>query len=159
MQSSGVSSKAANKSSEDSAQSSAEWSGSSSNAAQKNQQPRLDKGIPSGNRATRQSNGSLSDSSSFQSTSSYMEEGISSLVIGGKPESLTSSSSNVSSDARSGPSKITNSRGSHSGADFKPEKWMLPDEAVDTLSQLNLAIVSLLFLIVYPSTSTSVVTI
>lgn len=88
-----------------------------------------------------------------------MEEGISSLAIGGKPESLTTSSKNMSSDARSGPSKITNSRGSHSRADYKPEKWMLPDEAVDTLTQLNLAIVSLLILVLYPSTSTSVVTV
>ncbi|XP_050363462.1 uncharacterized protein LOC126782288 isoform X2 [Argentina anserina] len=137
LQFSGDSSKAVKKSSEVSAQSSA----GSSTAAQKNQQPRLDKGIPSGNRATRQFNGNLSESSSLQPTSSHMEEGISSLVIGAKPESLTSSSSNVSSDARSGHSKITNSRGSHSKADYKPEKWMLPDEAVDTLTQLNLAVV------------------
>ncbi|XP_004292888.1 PREDICTED: elongation factor 1-alpha-like isoform X2 [Fragaria vesca subsp. vesca] len=141
LQSSGVSSKAAKKISAVSAQSSAEWSDSSSTAARKDQQPRLDKAIQSGNWATIQSNGNLASSSSFQPTSSHMEEGISSLAIGGKPESLTTSSKNMSSDARSGPSKITNSRGSHSRADYKPEKWMLPDEAVDTLTQLNLAIV------------------
>lgn len=87
-----------------------------------------------------------------------MEEGISSLVIGGKPESLTTSSKNMTSDARSGHSKIVSSRGSHSRADYKPEKWMLPDKAVDTLTQLNLAIVSLLILVLYPSASTSVAT-
>ncbi|KAM5565356.1 elongation factor 1-alpha [Rosa sericea] len=152
VESSGVSSKAAKKNSAVRAQSSAEWSDSSSTAAQKDQQARLDKGISSGNRAfshphgssrttTVQSNGSLPDSSSLQPTSSHMEEGISSLVIGGKPESLTTSSKNMSSDARSGHSKIVSSRGSHSRADYKPEKWMLPDEAVDTLTQLNLAIV------------------
>jgi elongation factor 1 alpha-like protein len=87
-----------------------------------------------------------------------MDEGISSLVIGGKPQSLTSSSKNMSLDAKSGHSNNANYRGSHSQADYKPEKWMLPDEGVDTLTQLNLAIVSHLILVLYSCTSTSIVT-
>lgn len=137
--------------------------------AQKDQQDTLNEGIPSGNRGvsyphgssgtkTIQSNGNFSDRSSLQPTSTHMDEGISSLVIGGKPQSLTSSSKNMSLDAKSGHSNNANSRGSHSQADYKPEKWMLPDEGVDTLTQLNLAIVSHLILVLYSSTSTSIVT-
>lgn len=33
--------------------------------------------------------------------------------------------------------------GKTSNAQYKHDKWMLPDKAVDTLTQLNLAIVSL----------------
>lgn len=87
-----------------------------------------------------------------------MDEGISSSAIGGKPQSLSSSSKNMSLDAKSGQSNNANSRGSHLQADYKPEKWMLPDEAVDTLTQLNLAIVSHVILVLYSSTSTSIVT-
>ncbi|KAL1328820.1 hypothetical protein AAHE18_13G399400 [Arachis hypogaea] len=35
----------------------------------------------------------------------------------------------------------TNSKGSHPQVSYKPEKWMLPQQAEDTLTQLNLAIV------------------
>ncbi|KAL2343231.1 hypothetical protein Fmac_004516 [Flemingia macrophylla] len=59
----------------------------------------------------------------------------------GKPESISSSSINMVLDVRSGISNSTNAKGPLSHVSFKPEKWMLPEQAGNTLTQLNLAIV------------------
>ncbi|RYR16754.1 hypothetical protein Ahy_B03g061659 isoform A [Arachis hypogaea] len=59
----------------------------------------------------------------------------------GKSESLSSSFNKIAVDVRSGISDNTNSKGSHPQVSYKPEKWMLPQQAEDTLTQLNLAIV------------------
>nr|KYP38085.1 HBS1-like protein [Cajanus cajan] len=64
-----------------------------------------------------------------------------SSIKDGKPESNSSSFNNMVLDVRSGNSSSTNAKGSHSHVSFKPEKWMLPQQAEDTLTQLNLAIV------------------
>jgi hypothetical protein len=45
-------------------------------------------------------------------------------------------------DVGFGFSNNVNARVTHSKAQYKPEKWMLLDQAKDTLTQLNLAIVS-----------------
>jgi elongation factor 1 alpha-like protein len=45
-------------------------------------------------------------------------------------------------DVGSGFSNNVNARVNHSKAQYKPEKWMLPDQAEDILTQLNLVIVS-----------------
>ncbi|XP_027918824.1 elongation factor 1-alpha isoform X3 [Vigna unguiculata] len=58
----------------------------------------------------------------------------------GKPESI-SSNFNMTADVRSGNSDNTNAKKPHSRVSYKPEKWMLPQQAEDTLTQLNLAIV------------------
>ena len=48
---------------------------------------------------------------------------------------------NVRSGNSSGNSDNTNAKGTRSHVSYKPEKWMLPQQAEDTLTQLNLAIV------------------
>jgi hypothetical protein len=45
-------------------------------------------------------------------------------------------------DVGSGFSNNVNARVNHLKAQYKLEKWMFPDQAEDTLTQLNLAIVS-----------------
>jgi elongation factor 1 alpha-like protein len=45
-------------------------------------------------------------------------------------------------DVGYGFSNNVNARMTHSKAQYKPKKWMLLDQAEDTLTQLNLAIVS-----------------
>lgn len=69
-----------------------------------------------------------------------MDENISS-VNRGKPQSLTNSLNSVALDARSGNPNNVNARKANSHKQYKPEKWMLPDQAEDSLIQLNLAIV------------------
>ncbi|XP_027348651.1 HBS1-like protein isoform X2 [Abrus precatorius] len=59
----------------------------------------------------------------------------------GKPESSSSSIDNMVLDVRSGTSENTNAKGHRSQVSYKLEKWMLPQQAEDTLTQLNLAIV------------------
>ncbi|XP_061356396.1 uncharacterized protein LOC133300825 isoform X2 [Gastrolobium bilobum] len=59
----------------------------------------------------------------------------------GKPESLPSDFDNMVLDVRSGNSDSTNAKGTCPQVSYKPEKWMLPQQAEDTLTQLNLAIV------------------
>lgn len=59
----------------------------------------------------------------------------------GKPESISSSFNSMALDVRSGNSDNANAKGPHSHVSYKPEKWMLPQQAEDTLTQLNLAIV------------------
>lgn len=69
-----------------------------------------------------------------------MDENISS-VNRGKPQSLTNSLNSVALDARLGDPNNVNTRKANSHKQYKPEKWMLPDQAEDSLIQLNLAIV------------------
>lgn len=65
----------------------------------------------------------------------------SSSIKDGKQESVSSSFNNMTFDVRSGNSDNTNAKGPHPQVSYKPEKWMLPQHAEDTLTQLNLAIV------------------
>lgn len=58
-------------------------------------------------------------------------------------------SSSSSKDVKPGKSGNTISKGQHTQKPYKPEKWMLPHQAEDTLTQLNLAIVSERFLLIY----------
>ncbi|BBG95403.1 Translation elongation factor EF1A/initiation factor IF2gamma family protein [Prunus dulcis] len=155
LKSSKVSSKVAKKSGAVSGQSSAEWSDSSSAIGQRSKQDRFDEGNQLENQTvsyhdgssdiiTLQANGRLSDSSSApqpRSRHDSVDGSTNSSVIRGKQQSVTSGLKNLDLDARSGSSNNVNVRGSHSQAEYKPENWMLPDQAVDTLTQLNLAIV------------------
>ncbi|XP_059460012.1 uncharacterized protein LOC132189330 isoform X3 [Corylus avellana] len=70
-----------------------------------------------------------------------IDESSSSSVSGGKPESLTNSLNKRALGVGSGFSNNVNATVTHSKEQYKPEKWMLPDQAEDTLTQLNLAIV------------------
>ncbi|KAK7369182.1 hypothetical protein VNO80_11217 [Phaseolus coccineus] len=63
-----------------------------------------------------------------------------SSIKDGKPGSI-SSNFNMTVDVRSGNSGRTNAKEPCSHVSYKPEKWMLPQQAEDTLTQLNLAIV------------------
>ncbi|XP_028783872.1 HBS1-like protein isoform X2 [Neltuma alba] len=51
------------------------------------------------------------------------------------------SSDNMAVDVRTKKSDNTISKGPHPQVPYKPEKWMLPQQAEDTLTQLNLAVV------------------
>lgn len=66
----------------------------------------------------------------------------SSLGNGGEASSLTSNLKNISLAAKSGHSTDTNPGRANLHAQYKPEKWMLPEKSKDSLAQLNLAIVS-----------------
>ncbi|CAJ1938441.1 unnamed protein product, partial [Sphenostylis stenocarpa] len=70
-----------------------------------------------------------SDSNSFSS------------IKDGKSESISSNFNNMAVDVRSGNSDNTNAKKPRPHISYKPEKWMLPEHAEDTLTQLNLAIV------------------
>lgn len=59
----------------------------------------------------------------------------------GKSESASSSFNHTVPDARSQSSDNTNAKGPHQQVSYQPEKWMLPQQSEDTLTQLNLAIV------------------
>ncbi|ESW31507.1 hypothetical protein PHAVU_002G243900 [Phaseolus vulgaris] len=63
-----------------------------------------------------------------------------SSIKDGKQGSI-SSNFNMTVDVRSGNSGHTNAKEPRSHVSYKPEKWMLPQQAEDTLTQLNLAIV------------------
>ncbi|CAN6721254.1 unnamed protein product [Malus baccata var. baccata] len=155
LKSSKASPNVAKKSSAVSIQSSAERSGSSSTMAQTKEQDRLDEenGLEnqtvsyhhgSSGSITVQENGKFSESSSASQPTSRRDSGVQSTTsseIMGKPQSVTSGLKNMTLDARSGYSNNGSVRESRSQADYTPEKWMLPDQAVDTLTQLNLAIV------------------
>ncbi|KAA3489818.1 HBS1-like protein isoform X2 [Gossypium australe] len=88
---------------------------------------------------------SINMCSSGQSSSSLMpkertdmvEDG-SSLMHGGEGHNLTSNLKNMTLAAKSGNSKDIKA---NSRAQYKPEKWMLPEKAEGSLTQLNLAIV------------------
>ncbi|KAM1013531.1 hypothetical protein FF1_043461 [Malus domestica] len=155
LKSSKASPNVAKKSSAVSIQSSAERSGSSSTMAQTKEQDRLDEenGLEnqtvsyhhgSSGSITVQENGKFSESSSASQPTSRRDSGVQSTTsseIMDKPQSVTSGLKNMTLDARSGYSNNGSVRESRSQADYTPEKWMLPDQAVDTLTQLNLAIV------------------
>ncbi|KAK7359161.1 hypothetical protein VNO77_01109 [Canavalia gladiata] len=64
-----------------------------------------------------------------------------SSIKDGKPESISSSFNNMAPNVRSGNSDNTNAKGPRTQVSYKPEKWMLPQQAEDKLTQLNLAIV------------------
>ncbi|RDX95441.1 HBS1-like protein, partial [Mucuna pruriens] len=64
-----------------------------------------------------------------------------SSIKDGKPESISSSFNNMVLDVRSGNLDNTNAKEPRSHVSYKPEKWMLPQQAEDALTQLNLAIV------------------
>ncbi|KAJ7968820.1 Elongation factor 1-alpha [Quillaja saponaria] len=55
-----------------------------------------------------------------------------------KPQNLASNFNNIALNARSGSNKA---KGASLHKSYKPEKWMLPQQDGDTLTQLNLAIV------------------
>ncbi|GAU18777.1 hypothetical protein TSUD_80660, partial [Trifolium subterraneum] len=59
----------------------------------------------------------------------------------GKSERASSSFNHMVLDERSGNSDNTNVKGPHKQVPYQPEKWMLPQQSEDTLTQLNLAIV------------------
>lgn len=65
-----------------------------------------------------------------------------SLEIEGKPQTISADMMKMSLSSKSGNAKDANGERASSNAPFKPEKWMLPDQVEDKLSQLNLAIVS-----------------
>ncbi|GFS41987.1 translation elongation factor EF1A/initiation factor IF2gamma family protein [Actinidia rufa] len=82
-------------------------------------------------------------SSAFVSENKHgsVEEDTCSPLNGGQPQNLSSGLNNLSSNLKSGSSKNVNAGRALSSAQYKPEKWMLPDPAEDRLTQLNLAIV------------------
>ncbi|OMO86132.1 hypothetical protein CCACVL1_09796 [Corchorus capsularis] len=59
----------------------------------------------------------------------------------GEAHNLTSNPKNSSVAAKSGHSNDANAGRANSNTQYKPEKWMLPEKAEDSLTQLNLAIV------------------
>lgn len=63
------------------------------------------------------------------------------------PQSLTDSLNNMALDDRSASSSNVNFQKANAKVQYKHEKWMLPDQAQDTLIQLNLAIVSFLVVV------------
>ncbi|KAK7275328.1 hypothetical protein RIF29_16441 [Crotalaria pallida] len=65
----------------------------------------------------------------------------SSSIKDGKRENLSSGFDNMVLDVRSGNSDDTNAKGPRPQVSYKPEKWMLSQQADDALTQLNLAIV------------------
>lgn len=69
------------------------------------------------------------------------EEDTVSSKDGGKPQTLSNSLNSLNLNAKPGSSKTVRNRGAASQDKYKPEKWMLPDQAEDGLTQLNLAIV------------------
>ena len=64
------------------------------------------------------------------------------LKIEGKPQIISGDMMKMSMSSKSGSAKNANRARALASAPFKPEKWMLPDQIEDKLSQLNLAIVS-----------------
>ncbi|KAF5461517.1 hypothetical protein F2P56_017610 [Juglans regia] len=70
-----------------------------------------------------------------------IDESSSSSMSRGNPRSLTNNLNKMALDAGSGLSKNGNARVIRSNTEYKPENWMLPGQAEDTLNQLNLAIV------------------
>lgn len=68
--------------------------------------------------------------------------GSSSLANGAESESLSSGLDHISLDSKPGSSKLVIPK--KTLAQYKPEKWILPDKEDGTMTQLNLAIVSYL---------------
>ncbi|KAK8509389.1 hypothetical protein V6N12_018466 [Hibiscus sabdariffa] len=82
-----------------------------------------------------------SSQSSMPKERNVMVANSSSSRNGGEAHDLASNLKNISFPAESGPSNDTNPGRENSRAQFKPEKWMLPEKAEHSLTQLNLAIV------------------
>ncbi|TXG62357.1 hypothetical protein EZV62_013720 [Acer yangbiense] len=76
--------------------------------------------------------------SSYASTSNVSG---SSSINGAEPRGIASDVKNMSLTDKSGNSTIVSTRKTNSPAQYKPEKWMLPEKVGDGLTQLNLAIV------------------
>ncbi|KAK1551184.1 hypothetical protein Q3G72_031599 [Acer saccharum] len=76
--------------------------------------------------------------SSYASTSNVSG---SSSINGAEPRGIASDVNNMSLTDKSGNSTIVSTRKTNSPAQYKPEKWMLPEKVGDGLTQLNLAIV------------------
>lgn len=72
-----------------------------------------------------------------------MDESPNPSVEQEKPQSLAGGLNNMVLNVKSAYANYISGLGKTSNAQYKHDKWMLPDKAVDTLTQLNLAIVSL----------------
>lgn len=80
------------------------------------------------------------DAVSIRSSDAHDSSGSSTNVA--QPQSGPSNTKNSSLALKSGSSSSVNTRRNNSNTQYKPEKWMLPDNTGDRLTQLNLAIVS-----------------
>lgn len=70
-----------------------------------------------------------------------MDESSNPSVEREKPQSLAGSLNNMVLNVKSAYANYISGLGKTSNVPYKVDKWMLPDKAVDTLTQLNLAIV------------------
>ncbi|XP_022976107.1 HBS1-like protein isoform X4 [Cucurbita maxima] len=70
-----------------------------------------------------------------------MDESSNRSVEQEKPQSLAGSLNNMVLNVKSAYANYISGLGKTSNVPYKVDKWMLPDKAVDTLTQLNLAIV------------------
>lgn len=102
--------------------------------------------MPTGS-STRAYEESQGGTSSLLKGKNRLDEVDSSTIEKGKTHNLTSSLKGTTMDVRSGIPKNGNTKGSSSQVNYKPEKWMLPRDAEDKLTQLNLAIVGELSLV------------
>lgn len=97
-----------------------------------------------------QSSGQRSDSLSASEPKGIhdaLDGATNSSAAKGKAQSISNSLNNMALDVRYGNQNNVNSQKANSKVQYKHEKWMLPDQAEDTLIQLSLAIVSLLVVI------------
>lgn len=69
------------------------------------------------------------------------ENAVFTSIDGSEKKSLSGNLNHMSLNAKSENSKDVNGERVTSQSQYKPEKWMLPDQSEDSLSQLNLAIV------------------
>lgn len=83
-------------------------------------------------------NSSISDSKGIHEG----DKSAGSSVSGGAQQSLTTSLNSLSLDAKSRNPNNLDTKKSCQNMHYKPDKWMVPDQAKDELIQLNLAIVS-----------------
>ncbi|KDP33440.1 hypothetical protein JCGZ_07011 [Jatropha curcas] len=123
------------------------WSESSDNSSAlvpKSGSNRMDESIcsKSGTLYIQSSDETLESSSSLmpESKNISMDDGSSS-IIEGEPHRLTSNLNNMSLSDKSGNLASVNDRKSKPIAQYEPDKWMVPDKADNSLTQLNLAIV------------------
>ena len=91
--------------------------------------------------SSKEKSGSLSTRSKVKESDNISFSSINSSIKDGKPESISSSFSNMVVNIRSGNSEYTNAKGTCSHVSYKPEIWILPQQVEDTLTQLNLSIV------------------
>ncbi|XP_015885353.1 uncharacterized protein LOC107420808 isoform X1 [Ziziphus jujuba] len=91
-----------------------------------------------------QSSGQRSDSLSASEPKGIhdaLDGATNSSAAKGKAQSISNSLNNMALDVRYGNQNNVNSQKANSKVQYKHEKWMLPDQAEDTLIQLSLAIV------------------